>query len=97
MLATVEAIETFLAALRSAQAPTNTLKAYRLDLARFARSVPADLAAVTIEDIRAFLDRDGALSAATRRRRKASVRALYRFLVRQDLIAADPMARIAVD
>jgi integrase/recombinase XerD len=96
MLATAGAIETFLAALRSAQTPINTLKAYRLDLLRFARFVPDDLAAVTSAQIQAFLDGDGAISIATRRRRHASVSAFYRFLLRQDLIAANPMARIAV-
>lgn len=94
MLTTAAAIETFLATLRSAQTPINTIKAYRLDLLRFARSVPEDLAAVTIAQIHAFLDGEGGLSAATRRRRHASVSALYRFLVRQDLTATNPMARI---
>ena len=45
--------------------------------------------------LQAFLDGDGAVSVATRRRRHASVSAFYRFLLRQDLIAANPMARIA--
>jgi len=51
MLTTAAAIETFLATLRSAQTPINTIKAYRLDLLRFARAAPEDLAAVTIAQI----------------------------------------------
>ncbi|MGH9157507.1 MAG: tyrosine-type recombinase/integrase [Acidimicrobiales bacterium] len=91
-LAVAEATEAFLGSLRSRQVPTNTLKAYRSDLACFARSVPADLGAVDVAAIRAFLGSGGA--AATSRRRHASLRSFYRWLVREELVALNPMERV---
>lgn len=92
-LAVAEATEAFLGSLRSRQAPTNTLKAYRSDLACFARCVPAELGAVDVAAIRAFLG-TGEVGPATSRRRHAALRSFYRWLVREELVALNPMERV---
>ena len=89
-----EAAERFVAALRARHAPPTTVKAYASDLRLFARTVPADLAAVAVPAIEAFLVGDGAVSPATSRRRHATLASFYRWLVRQELVTANPMDRI---
>jgi hypothetical protein len=55
-LTTSQAIDLFLASLRTRSAPANTIKAYRLDLRQFLKRAPTDLSEVTANVIRAFLD-----------------------------------------
>ena len=92
-LGVTDAAEQFLGSLRSRQVPTNTLKAYASDLRCFARAVPPDLAAVDVGAIRRFLAA-GAVAASTRRRRHAALRSFYRWLVREELVEANPMERV---
>ncbi len=47
------AVEIFVTSLRQRSAPVNTVKSYAHDLRLFVRAVPADLSAVTPEDIQA--------------------------------------------
>jgi integrase len=56
--------------------------------------VPEDLVAVDASAIEAFLAGDGAIGPATSRRRHASLASFYRWLVRQELVAANPLDRI---
>ena len=94
MLTVADAIARFLEALRSRQTPANTLKAYTSDLRQFAAAVPADLAAVDPPAIQTFLAGPGTVSAATQRRRHATLCAFYGWLLRQELITASPMAKV---
>ena len=50
-----DAVEQFLASLRSRRAPTNTIKSYAHDLQHFVQAVPAVLKDVTAPVIQAFL------------------------------------------
>lgn len=94
MLTVADAISDFLAALRSRQAPPNTLRAYTSDLRQFARAIPEELAAVDPQAIRTFLDGNGTQSPATRRRRYATLCSFFRWLMHQELIVANPMERV---
>ncbi len=47
MTTTSEAVELFLASLRTRSAPANTIKSYSHDLRHFVQAVPADLASVS--------------------------------------------------
>jgi len=60
---------------------------------RFAGAVPPELAALDAAAIRAFLDGDAA-GASTRRRRYATLCSFYRWLVRQEIVDANPMERV---
>jgi len=95
MLATTATIAAYGASLQARQTPFHTLRAYRSDLRRFAAAVGDDLHAVTVTAIEGFLAA-GAVAPATRRRRAAALRSFYHWLVRQDLISANPMDRIAL-
>lgn len=91
---TADAVEVFVASLRQRSAPVNTIKSYAHDLRLFVRAVPADLSTVTAEDIQAFLTGDGHLSSATRRRRYSTLCALYRWLIRHEIVEVNPMERL---
>ena len=67
-----DAVEQFLASLRSRRAPTNTIKSYTHDLQHFVQAVSVDLKEVTAPAIQAFLDGDGHHSPATQGRRYAT-------------------------
>jgi site-specific recombinase XerD len=58
MTTTAEAVEQFLASLRTRHAPLNTIKAYTHDLRHFQAAVPSPLAEVTAPQIQAFLQGD---------------------------------------
>ncbi len=94
MAAALAAVDGFLASLRARAAPLNTIKAYRQDLRLFTQAVPADLANVTPTTILAFLEGNGQLSPATRRRRFATLCTFYRWLLRQELVTINPMERL---
>src|SRR5713226_5672923 len=55
MTTTSEAVELFLASLRTCSAPANTIKSYAHDLTHFVPAVPADLASVAAPAIQTFL------------------------------------------
>ncbi len=91
---TADAVEVFVASLRQRSAPVNTIKSYAHDLRLFVRAMPADLSTVTAEDIQAFLTGDGHHSSATRRRRYSTLCALYRWLIRHEIVEVNPMERL---
>src|SRR3989442_10869691 len=49
---------------------------------------------ITGEDIQAFLTGDGHHSSATRRRRYSTLCALYRWLIRHEIVEVNPMERL---
>ncbi len=93
-LSTSQAVDLFLASLRTRSAPTNTIKAYRLDLQQFLKQVPADISEVTPDVIRAFLDSHKQHKPATRRRRSATLRTFYAWLIQQGMVPSSPMERL---
>ncbi len=80
-LTTSQAVDLFLASLRTRSAPANTIKAYRLDLRQFLKQGPTALSEVTVDVIRAFLDSHEQHKPATRRRHAATLRAFYAWLM----------------
>lgn len=93
-LTTSQAVDLFLASLRTRSAPANTIKAYRLDLRQFLNQVPTDLSEVTADVIRTFLDGHERHKPATRRRHAATLRAFYAWLMQQGLVQSNPMERL---
>ena len=93
MQKTSDAIAQFTASLRARHTSANTLKAYSHDLSLFAREVPAKLKAIDQAAIHRFLQGEG-VSAATRRRRAATLNTFYRWLVRQEWLPSNPMERL---
>jgi integrase/recombinase XerD len=89
-----DAVEQFLASLRSRRAPTNTIKSYAHDLRHFVQAMPADLGEVTASTIQAFLDGDGHHSQATQGRRYATLCSFYQWAIRQELVEETPMERL---
>src|SRR2546421_9495870 len=85
-LTTSQAVDLFLASLRTRSVPANTIKAYRLDLQHFLKEAPTDLAEITVDVIRAFLDSNEQHKPATRRRHAATLRAFYPWLMQQGLV-----------
>ena len=90
----LDAVEQFLASLRSRRAPTNTIKSYAHDLRHFVQAMPAHLGEVTASTIQAFLDGDGHHSQATQGRRYATLCTFYQWAIRQELIQETPMERL---
>lgn len=93
MHTTEELIAAYLASLESRQVPFHTRRAYRGDLRRFVAEVGTDLAHVTVPDIERFLA-VGDVQKSTRRRRAATLRSFYHWLIRQGESAVNPMERI---
>jgi integrase/recombinase XerD len=89
-----DAVEQFLAGLRSRRAPTNTIKSYGHDLRHFVQTLPPDLGEVTPSAIQAFLDGDGHHSQATQGRRYATLCSFYQWAMRQDLVEENLMERV---
>jgi integrase/recombinase XerC len=87
-------IDNFLAHLAVArQASTHTLDAYRRDLAAFtAWAGQRDLLALGSDDLRAFIaaEHRRGLSPKSLQRRLSACRSLYRWLLKQGAIRADP-------
>jgi len=87
-------IDAFLEATRHTLRP-NTRRAYRYDLALFARSLPAlDSADLTIDHLRAFLAATADRAPATLARRRAALRSCFAWAYRNDLIPADPTGKL---
>ncbi len=89
-----DAVETFVASLRQRSVPLNTIKSYAHDLRLFVQAMPADLTIVTPEQIQTFLTSDEHHSAATRRRRYSTLCTFYHWLLRHDVVDANPMDRL---
>ncbi len=89
-----DAVEQFLASLRSRRAPTNTIKSYAHDLRHFVQAMPADLGEIAASAIAAFLDGDGHHSQATQGRRYATLCSFYQWAIRQELVGENPMDRL---
>src|SRR5260370_35632293 len=87
------AVEQFLAGLRSRRAPTNTIKSYAHDLRHFVQAVPADLDEATALAIQAFLAGDGHHILPTLAPRNATLCSFYRWPTRQVLVETDLMTR----
>lgn len=97
-----ESIEAFLThALAEEGLARNTVDAYRRDLGEFAgfaaargAGSPADVTRAGITLYLVTLRRHGR-AAATIKRRAAAIRAFYRFLLREELLDADPTVNLA--
>jgi len=89
-----DAVEAFVASLRQRAVPLNTIKSYAHDLHLFVQAMPADLTAVTPEQIQVFLTHDEHHSAATRRRRYSTLCTFYRWLIHHEIVNSNPMDRL---
>ncbi len=96
----MDPVAEYLGALRSERGGSpNTVSAYRRDLAGFARFLAhrrLELARVSPDHVARYLLtlRQGGLGPRSVARHLSALRGLYRFLVREDLIAADPTERL---
>ncbi len=89
-----ELIEAFLAAKHYAFSP-NTRRAYYYDLmacAQLLGNIP--IAEITVSHLRLFLDATTDLAPTTLARRKAALRSCFRWAYQQDLLTADPTAKL---
>jgi site-specific recombinase XerD len=89
-----ELIEAFLTAKQHTFAP-NTLRAYRYDLTMCARLLPnIPIREITVSHLRQFLDATADLEPTTLARRMAVLRSCFGWAYRQDLLPADPTAKL---
>ena len=88
------AIEDFLTDLTHANRSPTTVRAYRSDLAAFARQFTGPPENITAEVLRDYFATLTHLAPATRARREASLGSFLRWAYRQDLITANPMDRL---
>lgn len=95
MLPVEGAAAEYIASLRARHAPVATVRAYAADLRRFAAGVPSDLGTVDAAAVRTFLEGERDRSPATRRRRHATLCSFYRWLVQEERVDVNPMARVA--
>jgi site-specific recombinase XerD len=95
VLDTHATIAAYVTSLQARRVPFHTQRAYAGDLRRFTPFAGDDLTTVTVSAIEAFLA-SGGVASATQRRRGATLRAFYHWLVRQDLVERNPMERIAL-
>ncbi|WP_066945083.1 tyrosine-type recombinase/integrase [Microtetraspora fusca] len=87
-------LDDFLTDRKNAGASPHTLRAYRGDLLQFTAHCDGEIAELTAPPIREFLTAIGALSAATRKRKRAAVASWCKWAVRHDLLDANPMDKI---
>jgi integrase/recombinase XerD len=76
------------------RASRHTQRAYRGDLLQFAAHHDGEIAEQTVIPVRAYLAGIAGLTAASRKRKRASVASFCRWAVRHDLLAANPMDKI---
>jgi len=95
MSTTQDHVTAYLSSLAARQIPYHTQRAYRSDLQRFLSLVGADLVSVTVPEIEHFLA-VGDVTVSTRRRRAATLRSFYHWLIRQGEVETNPMERIAL-
>ncbi len=91
---TNQAVDAFIASLRTRNVPHNTVKSYAHDLRQFTAAVPAELAEVTAKSIQQFLEQQSHLSPATRGRRYSTLCAFYQWCVRQEMVSRNPVERL---
>jgi integrase/recombinase XerD len=96
MLDTQAVIQAYVTSLQARQFSPQTQRAYHSDLRHFALFAGDDLTAVTVANIVAFLA-SGNAASATQRRRAATLRAFYHWLIGQNLVERNPMERIALE
>jgi integrase/recombinase XerD len=91
-------IDELAAAFLSAHLKTflpNTRLAYGYDLRLFQRAFPdLDIRGITTQHLRAFLQDTADLAPSTVARRQATLRSCFRWAYQQDLIEADPTAKL---
>ena len=89
-----ELIEAFLAAKYHAFS-SNTRRAYRYDLMACAQVLATlPIREITVSHLRLFLDATTDLAPTTLARRKAALRSCFRWAYQQDLVPADPTAKL---
>src|SRR5258708_7605552 len=90
----IELIEAFLAAKHHAFS-LNTRRAYRYDLVACVRLLPTiPIAEITVSHLRLFLDETFDLAPTSLARRKAALRSCFNWAYQQDLLDADPTAKL---
>jgi site-specific recombinase XerD len=94
-----KAIDDYLAALERRRASVNTVTGYRRDLegfARWCRRQHVTPLGLTTQDAGAYLDSllDSGQAASTVERKLTSLRSFYRWLIEEDVIAADPTRKL---
>jgi integrase/recombinase XerD len=88
------AVAAFLADLAHAGRSAHTHRAYAADLAAFRAAYDGPIASITAETLRAYFATVAHLAPATRARKQAALASFLKWAYRQDLIAADPMAKV---
>ena len=89
-----ELIEAFFAAKQRTFA-SNTRRAYRYDLMACVQVLPPlPVREITVSHLRLFLDATTDLAPTTLARRKAALRSCFRWAYQQDLVSADPTAKL---
>ena len=89
-----ELIEAFLAAKQHTFS-ANTRRAYRYDLTACARLLPTiPMRDIMVSHLRLFLDATTDLAPTTLTRRKATLRSCFSWAYQQDLLPADPTAKL---
>ncbi|MCP4418737.1 MAG: tyrosine-type recombinase/integrase, partial [Chloroflexi bacterium] len=84
----------FLTDLKNANRSPHTHRAYASDLYRLAAFYEGVPTAISVDNLREFLDTFSHLKPATRARKQAALNSFFQWAYRQDLIAANPMAKI---
>lgn len=87
-------ITDFLTDLKNANRSPHTRRAYASDLYRLAAFYEGSPIAISVDDLREFLDTFSHLKPATRARKQAALNSFFQWAYRHDLIAANPMAKI---
>ena len=88
-------IENFLTDLKNANRSPHTCRAYASDLYRLAAFCDGTPRSISVDNLRDFLDTFSHLKPATRARKQAALNSFFQWAFRQNLIAANPMAKIA--
>lgn len=92
-----EQIQSYLTHLEAKGAGTNTIKAYRADLGKFASFIGSEAGSVTAGQIDAFVcELRKSLSPATVKRTVAAVKAFYNWLVDTDQIVKNPARMVKI-
>lgn len=87
-------ITNFLTDLKNANRSPHTCRAYASDLYRLVAFYEGDPTTIAVDDLRDFLETFSHLKPATRARKQAALNSFFQWAFRQDLIAANPMAKI---
>jgi integrase/recombinase XerD len=88
-------IANFLTDLKNTNRSPHTYRAYASDLYRLAAFYEGAPTAISADNLRDFLDTFSHLKPATRARKQATLNSFFQWAFRQNLIAANPMAKIS--